>query len=94
MHIGSRIEKLRLEKGITRRQLSEILSLKYHIIRNLEYGAKVKNYEIIISDIANYFQINIDDLFEARGRSPPVGDDLKATAKEIKRLAEKIINNL
>lgn len=94
MHVGGKIEKLRIGRGITRRQLSNALSVKYHVIRNLEYGARVKDYEKIITDIANYFQVNLDNLFDVKGRSPPSKDDLKTTAEEIKRLAEKIVYHL
>lgn len=66
--IGSKIKKLRKEKGLTQRELAEKLQLKGHefsdlTILRIEQGKRfVPDYEIIF--LADFFEITTDELLK------------------------------
>lgn len=89
-HVGLRVQTLRKQKGLTRLQLAEKLGFKASVIRDFEYGVRVKELEVLLPRVADYFGITIDQLF---GQSINEQELLK-TAQEIEKLTRNLITKL
>ena len=88
--VGLRVQKLRKQRGLTRLQLAEQLGFKPSVIRDFEYGVRVKEMQELLPKIANYFGITIDQLFGQDSGEP----ELLATAQEIEKLTQSLITKL
>jgi len=68
LNIGENIKKLRAEKGVTQEQLAEHLSITYQSVSKWENNITAPDL-YLIPEIAKYFGMSIDKLFQAR-RNP------------------------
>lgn len=88
--LGQRVQKLRQERGLTRNQLARSLQYKPSVIRDLEYGVRVKELARLLPDIANYFDVSLGFLFGV----PPVEAEVSEIARKIEGLAKRLHNHL
>lgn len=58
---NDRLKKLRLEKGLTQKQLSTETNLSERGVQNYESGERKPTFEIFLS-LAEYFQMSLDYL--------------------------------
>lgn len=63
MDIGNKIKKLRVNKGITQEVLAQQLGVSYQAVSRWENNLTMPDISLL-PDIATYFGITIDDLFE------------------------------
>ena len=68
LNIGENIKKLRAEKGVTQEQLAEHLSITYQSVSKWENNITAPDL-YLIPEIAKYFGMSIDKLFQVR-RNP------------------------
>lgn len=59
--IGKRIADLRIDEGISQRQLAEILNINKHSVSSYERGKSAPPYEIII-ELAKHLEVSTDYL--------------------------------
>ena len=85
-----RLKKLRIEKGLSQEELSNILSLNKSTICCYEKGTRVPSLEVLIK-LSDYFEVSIDYL---------LGRDVLVRNKKTRKLEfvseeeyEKIVNS-
>ena len=61
MSFGKRVKKLREKKGLTRQELSQALNITYAALSKYETDERFPS-EDILSRIADYFEVSIDEL--------------------------------
>ena len=61
VQIGSKVQALRKTKKLTQEQLAEAVGVSWRTISNLETG-KVIPKLLLIYDLAQYFDVSIDEL--------------------------------
>jgi transcriptional regulator with XRE-family HTH domain len=61
MNIGDRLKKLRLEKGLTIREVAKIFNISKSTVSDYERGRTTPNYELLIK-MADYFNVTTDYL--------------------------------
>lgn len=66
MHVGDEIKKLRLQKGISQKELAEFLLISRQTISKWELGKSVPDLDYIMQ-LADYFNVTLDQLV---GRKP------------------------
>jgi len=64
-NLGEKLKKLRLEKGVTQKQIADYLSVTPHSVQRFEYGTNKPSLENI-AKLADYFEVSTDYLL---GRS-------------------------
>ena len=65
VQIGSKVKSLRKLKNLTQEQLAESINVSWRTISNLETGRVIPKLPLIY-DLAQYFDISIDELLETR----------------------------
>ena len=60
--ISERLKELRLQRGLTQKELAEILGIKRNTYSDLENGKCEANYEKL-EKIADFFGVSLDWLF-------------------------------
>lgn len=63
---SKRLKSLREKEGITQRQMAKHIGMSAGTIANLENGYSKPSFDVLI-DIADYFEMSLDDLV-GRGR--------------------------
>ena len=90
MNLGSRIEKIRKGRGLTRKRLAHEIKEPIHVIRALEYGSVPKGIETVLPKIAKALEVSLNELFGL----PPNGNGAAKTARQIESLVKKLIAEL
>jgi ribosome-binding protein aMBF1 (putative translation factor) len=90
MNIGSKIEKLRKEKGLTRVTLAQEIKEPIHVIRALEYGSVPQNIAVILPKIAKALDASLNEIFGV----PVSGNGPIKTAHQIEGLVQKLLYEL
>ena len=57
--IGSRIRKLRMERGLTQQCLADTLGVTLSCIGRVECGLRMASIDLLV-DIAGYFHVSLD----------------------------------
>ena len=60
-NFGDKFKKLRIEKGVTQKQIAEYLKIATNNYQNFEYGKIKPSLENLIA-LADYFNVSIDYL--------------------------------
>lgn len=63
LELGSKIKRLRLQKGVTQDTLSRALNVSYQTVSKWENGSSMPDIQLL-PEIAVYFGCSIDDLFD------------------------------
>ncbi|WP_216829053.1 helix-turn-helix domain-containing protein [Alkalihalobacterium elongatum] len=66
-HIGERIKSLRLEQGLTLKELGEAIDFNYSNLSKIERGTRKPAIEVLES-LSNYFDIDISYFFTGERR--------------------------
>ncbi len=82
--MGRFLKELRREKGVTQEQLSEILGVTSRSISRWENGVNMPDFDLII-EIANYYDVSIDELLDAERKNEMVD---KKTEETILKVAD------
>lgn len=61
VNFGSKVKRLRLEKGLTQQQLANLLGVAVSAISSYESGSRYPSYEVLIS-ISHIFHVSVDYL--------------------------------
>lgn len=61
--LGQKIRELRYKNNVTQEQLAEVLSVSYQAVSKWENGKSTPDVELLV-DIAKFFDITMDELFE------------------------------
>ncbi|GAP02003.1 transcriptional regulator, XRE family [Fructobacillus fructosus] len=64
---GKRLNGLRVKEGVTQRQMARSIGISAGTIVNLEQGYSKPSFDVLI-DIADYFEMSLDDLVERERR--------------------------
>ena len=62
-YFGKQLKELRIEKGLSQRELGEIFSVCNQTISFWETGSREPDLDTLIK-IAHYFEVNIESLLE------------------------------
>lgn len=80
--IGIFLKTIRKEKGLTQEQLAEILSVSGRTVSRWETGINMPDLSILIQ-IADYYDIEINDILGEERKSGNVNSDLKETLNKV-----------
>lgn len=58
---GDKLKQLRIEHGVTQKQIAEYLGIAPNSLQSLEYGKTRPTYENLVK-LCNYFQVSADYL--------------------------------
>jgi transcriptional regulator with XRE-family HTH domain len=87
-HIGDRIKELRIENGMTLKELGEAIQFNYSNLSKIERGSRKPAIDFL-EDLSNYFDIDISYFFSdqklSTNQEQPDPFDL-----EVKRLSEEL----
>lgn len=87
-HIGDRIKELRIDRGMTLKELGEAVQFNYSNLSKIERGSRKPAIDFL-EDLSNYFDIDISyffgDLKPTTNRKEPDSFDL-----ELKRLSVEL----
>lgn len=90
MGIGSRVEKIRIERGLSRKQLAREIGEPVYVLRALEYGSTPKNVVIFLPRLADALGVSLDTLFGVnKCRPAPL-----RTARELESLVKRLLVEL
>ena len=64
---SKRLKSLREKEGVTQRQMAKHIGMSAGTIVNLEQGYSKPSFDVLI-DIADYFEMSLDDLVGREGR--------------------------
>lgn len=81
---GRFLKELRMEKGLTQEQLSEILGVSNRSISRWENGVNMPDFDLVI-ELANYYQVSIEELLDGE-RSEDMID--KKTQETLLKVAD------
>ncbi|MCL2674417.1 MAG: helix-turn-helix domain-containing protein [Defluviitaleaceae bacterium] len=60
-NLGGKLKKLRLEKGVTQKQIADYLGVASHSVQRFEYGTNNPSLENIVK-LAEFFEVSTDYL--------------------------------
>ena len=87
-HIGKTIKGIREEKGLTQRQIAELINMHRSNYSKVESGERELSIDAI-NKVAKYFQMTIDELVNFDGKIPDeVTVEDKTLAEQVKLIAE------
>lgn len=64
--IGSKIRRLRNQRGFSQEYLADILNISQASLSNLESGKTLPDFNLIRS-LCDIFKIEVNELFESKG---------------------------
>lgn len=67
-YIGSKIKEYRKQKGITQKELADLVGLKNSGISNYEQGTRIPKRDFLFK-VANALNVSIDDFFPKTGNA-------------------------
>ena len=76
--IGSFLRELRTEKGLTQEQLAEKLNVSSRTVSRWENGNNMPDLSIVV-ELADFYDIDIRELFNGERKSEKMNEDLKET---------------
>lgn len=68
MAFGDRLKALRLEKGLSQKELGDLIGISDRVVGYYEANDRFPKDELILKKIADYFDVSMDDLLD-RGNS-------------------------
>lgn len=77
--IGAFLKELRRAKGVTQEQLAETLSVSRRTVSRWETGSNMPDLDILV-EIADYYEVDIRELFDGERRPEHMDKDMKETA--------------
>ena len=80
--IGAFIKELRNEKNLTQEQFAEILGVSNRSISRWENGNNMPDFDLVI-EIANYFDITIDEFLDGERKTEMIDDKEKETLLKV-----------
>ena len=78
---GLKLKQLRLDRGLTQRQLAKGIGVTVRTIQNYEQGAAMPKDRAVIHRLAAYLEVPVDELVEGQDYYELAGHEIKA-AKE------------
>lgn len=87
--IGSRIQELRIARGLTQEALAEELDLSTVFIAKIEIGAKGCSIESLVK-IAELFAVSLDFLVMGKRQCYSIADDLDKVLGILSEMRQKI----
>lgn len=89
-HLGELIAELRQDKGLTQKELGDILRVSSGTISNYENGVHLPDVDKVIA-LANYFHVTTDYLLGRTSSNLPV-DMLQQTVTNEKTLGDVMVS--
>jgi transcriptional regulator with XRE-family HTH domain len=88
---SSRLERLRKEKGLTRRRMADLVGLKESTYKDFELGSTPRQFPELVVKIASILDVSPGFLISGKslGNSAAL-----ATAEKIKQLSFQLISDL
>lgn len=77
--IGSFLQKLRKEKGQTQEEFAEMIGVSNRTVSRWETGSNMPDLSLLV-EIADYYDVDIRELFDGERRNEDVNKDVKETA--------------
>ncbi|MCT8139005.1 helix-turn-helix transcriptional regulator [Anaerobacillus sp. CMMVII] len=82
-HIGERIKNLRIEHGMTLKELGTAIEFNYSNLSKIERGSRKPAIEVL-ENLSSYFQIDISYFFTGQKNLQNEEKQLKRLSKEMK----------
>lgn len=70
MSLGRKMQRLRVQKGLTQQQISEMLHVSRSCYANYEIMKRIPPYPLIIL-LADYYHVSVDYLIRDDDKVPP-----------------------
>ena len=83
IYIGAKIKEFRLKRNLTQKELAKLVSVGDTTIANYEKGFRSPKKDTMF-DLANAFNISIDDLF------PPIQNDSSSNTPQIQTIYDEL----
>ena len=83
IYIGAKIKEFRLLRGLTQKELAKLVNIGDTTIANYEKGYRTPKKNTMF-DLANAFNVSIDDLF------PPIQKDTPPATSPIQTIYDKL----
>ena len=64
MAFGDRLKSLRLEKGLSQRELGDLIGISDRVVGYYEANDRFPKDEILLKNIADFFNVSMDDLLD------------------------------
>ncbi|MED9968974.1 MAG: helix-turn-helix domain-containing protein [Ruminococcus sp.] len=91
--IGSFLRELRTEKGLTQEQLAEKLNVSSRTVSRWENGNNMPDLSIVV-ELADFYDIDIRELFNGERKSEKMNEDLKETLEAVAEYSAEEKNKL
>lgn len=77
--IGSFLQKLRKEKGITQEQLAEAMMVSRRTVSRWETGSNLPDVELLV-EIADFYEVDLREIFNGERKDQNMNQEIKETA--------------
>ena len=87
--IGSMLQKLRKEKGMTQEQLAEKLGVARRTISRWETGSNMPDLNMLI-ELSDFYAIDLREILSGERKSEQMNEEMKETVLQVAEYVTRI----
>ena len=87
--IGSMLQKLRKEKGMTQEQLAEKLGVARRTISRWETGSNMPDLDVLI-ELSDFYAVDLREILSGERKSEQMNEEMKETVLQVAEYVTRI----